>query len=443
MPGQGLTSGTRQLAMECKAMTRHIVTRVCCILSLTALVTAYGHGQTAHAQDTAMRLEQGSWHAWFDSPGGAMPFGLKFKLQRGSWQAWIINGPERIPVPVVTVADGKVTIGIDYYDSSITATMSEGGKRLDGKWRKKAKGEDWNELDFHATAGKQPRFPIDLDAVSADPAVSIDGAWRVKFEKSEQPALGMFQAKPDHIATGTFLTTTGDYRFLAGTFDGRHLNLSCFDGAHAFLFKAEVTPEGKLSGDFWSRDTWHETWTAGRSSSFSLPDPFALTKPTGKVSFADIEFPDADGVKHVLDGEAFKGKARIIEIFGTWCPNCHDATNYLVQLDKRYRDRGLSIVALAFELTGDFKRDARLVKTYAERHEVTYPILIAGMADKDQVAKAFPFIDKLRSYPTTIFLDATGEIKAIHTGFSGPATGVVYLNQRAKFESIIESLLKE
>ncbi len=413
------------------------------ILPLSALVAAIIVPTPAQAQQGTMRLEPGPWHAWFDSPGGPLPFDLKFQVQRSGWVAWIINGPERIRVPVVTVGDGKVTLSIDYYDSTITATISESGKRLDGKWRKKSKGDKWNELDFHATAGNQPRFPTDLDAIRPDPTVSIDGEWRVDFAKSADPALGLFQTRPDHTATGTFMTTTGDYRFLAGTFDGRHLNLSCFDGAHAFLFKAEVTPQGKLAGDFWSRDTWHETWNAQRSTSFSLPDPFALTKPTGKVSFADIEFPDADGVKQSLDGEAFQGKARIIELFGTWCPNCHDATEYLVEIDKRYRDRGLSIVALAFELTGDFKRDARLVKTYAERHGVTYPILIAGIADKEQVAKAVPFIDKMRSYPTTIFLDATGEIKAIHTGFSGPATGVAYLNQRAKFEAIIESLLKE
>lgn len=387
--------------------------------------------------------QSGMWRAWLDSPGGQLPFGLEFKIDRGKRRAWIINHPERIPVPIVTVDGGHVRLAIDYYDSALTAVLSDDGKRMDGLWRRKSAGDAWSELDFHAIAGKAPRFPVIEDGAHTHRSVSIDGHWRVEFSKSADEAVGVFQARPDLTATGTFMTTTGDYRFLAGTFDGTTLNLSCFDGAHAFLFKAEYTSDDRLIGEFWSRDTWHETWTARRANGFALPDPFGQTVPTGAGSLNTMAFPDIHGKVQSLGSPSFAGKVRLIKIFGTWCPNCHDATEYMIELDKRYRDRGLNIVGLAFELTGDFKRDARLVRTYIERHGVTYPVLIAGVSDKAKASAQLPLIDKLRSYPTTLFFDAKGELRAVHTGFTGPATGVTYLAQRAKFESIIESLLGE
>ncbi len=231
------------------------------IIGAFTFVSLSGSTATADTPINEQVPKAGMWRAWLDSPGGQLPFGLEFKMDRGTRRAWIINGPERIPIPIVSVDRGHIALEIDYYDSKLTAALSDDGKRMDGIWRRKSAGDTWSELDFHAIAGKALRFPAVEDAAGTHRSVSINGHWRVKFSKSADEAVGVFQARPDLTATGTFMTTTGDYRFLAGTFDGTHLNLSCFDGAHAFLFKAEYTPEGTLAGDFWSRDTWHETWT--------------------------------------------------------------------------------------------------------------------------------------------------------------------------------------
>lgn len=411
------------------------------LLVVSAVLTLYAPDAYAQVPIDEQIPQAGIWRAWFDSPGGQLPFGLEFKMKRGTRHAWIINEPERIPIPIVSVDRGHVTLDIDYYDSKITAALSNDGKRMDGKWRRKSTGDEWSVLEFHAIFGRARRFSATEDAAATQRSVSIDGHWRVTFSKTSDDAIGIFQTRPDLTATGTFMTTTGDYRFLAGTFDGRHLNLSGFDGAHAFLFKAELTQEGTLAGDFWSRDTWHETWTARRAEGFALPDPFQQTLPSGEGSLDDMAFPDIDGRMQSLSSKPFAGKARIVMIFGSWCPNCHDATAYMIELDRRYRDRGLTIVGLAFELTGQFERDAKQVRTYIKRNGVTYPVLIAGVSDKQKATKKLPIIDKLRSFPTTLFFDAKGRLKAVHTGFTGPATGVTYLNQRAKFESIIETLL--
>ena len=133
----------------------------------------------------------------------------------------------------------------------------------------------------------------------------------------------------------------------------------------------------------------------------------------------------------------------LVNLFGSWCPNCNDATAFLVELDRRYRERGLSIVGLAFEMTGRFDRDAKQVRAYAAHHGVTYPLLVAGVHDKQEASKAFPWVDRVRSYPTTIFFHGDGRVRAVHTGYSGPATGPAYDALWESFVRLIEELLGE
>ena len=72
-----------------------------------------------------------------------------------------------------------------------------------------------------------------------------------------------------------------------------------------------------------------------------------------------------------------------------------------------------------------------------------YPVLVAGMSDKELATKSIPFLDRVRSYPTTIFVDSDDEVVAIHTGFTGPATGNAYDELKSQFEEIIQKLLEK
>ena len=137
------------------------------------------------------------------------------------------------------------------------------------------------------------------------------------------------------------------------------------------------------------------------------------------------------------------GTVRIVEVFGSWCPNCHDAAAYTVELDRRYGPRGLRILGLAFELTGMFQRDVRQVRKFVERHEVKYPILIAGLSDKEEASKSLPVLDRVRAYPTMILLGPDGGVRAVYTGFSGPATGEAHRAFRKRFEALIEKALAD
>lgn len=393
------------------------------------------------AQEQTLTL--GPWRAWLESPGGELPFELELSRELDRYQAWIINGAERIEVPTVAVDNDRLVLGIDYYDSLIEAKISEDGRRLDGAWTKTGAKGTVTKMAFHARAGHTPRFARTAEVVDGSITKELHGRWSVHFSNGTEPAVGLFDADDHGRVTGTFLTATGDYRFLSGNVDGRQMKLSAFDGAHAFLFHAVLQKDNTLRGDFWSRDLWHETWTGRRDPEATLPDAFSLTKWTGGTRFTDLVFKDLEGKPRAVNHPAYAGRPRIIEVFGSWCPNCHDASEYLVELDRKYRARGLSIMALAFELTGDFQRDAAQLKKYIKHHKIEYPVLLAGVADKALVSKALPAIDRFRAYPTTFFVDRAGQVRAVHTGFSGPATGEVHRALRRRFESIIESMISE
>jgi peroxiredoxin len=404
------------------------------------------------------------------SPGGELRFGLLLPHDSsGATSAQIVNAEEKIYVPTVRWSRERLELVLEFphYDARIDARASADGTTLSGVWRKRKDRERWTELPFKARADGWHRDPCqsangelvesrlrDVLARRGAFTQGFFGSWLTQFASDPEPAVARFWGTWTELGDGestvcelygTFLTTLGDYRYLSGEFDEREnqVTLSCFDGAHAFLFRATLQEDASLAGDFWSGDSWHDTWTAVRDDNAKLPDPFGLTKTREGVKLDELEFPDLEGAPRKLGDPAFAGKARIVQLFGTWCPNCNDEARYLAELDRRYRARGLAILGLAFELTGDFERDAVQVKRYAERHELRFPLLVAGVSDKPKASERFPLLDKVRAFPTTLFVDASGRVRAVHQGFSGPATYAEHVKLREDFERRIESLLAE
>ncbi len=400
----------------------------------------------------APRLAEGEWQARLESPGGPLPFGLELRGSGDVLEAVVVNGHERIEVPRAVLHGGSLELSFPHYDASIVAGISADGRTLTGEWIKRAGPEAYSRLPFRAVAGQGPRFAV-ADGESDDgdlsredggsPSADLGGRWLVDFESDDDPAIAVLEQHPDGRLEGTVLTTVGDFRFLAGRVDGNRLRLSTFDGAHAFLFDARLSPDGTLTGDFWSRDSWHETWTAVRDDDAGLPDPYTLTAWVDDADLGAIRLVDREGRERTLEDADLWGRVTILELFGTWCPNCNDAAVWLEDLHERYADRGLSIVGLAFELTGDPARDLGQLDEYAGRHGIRFPLLLAGLADKAQASAAFPAVDRVRAYPTFVIFDAERRVRAVLTGFSGPATGGAYHRQSEQAEALIEQLLDE
>lgn len=390
----------------------------------------------------------GLWRAVLASPGGELPFTLRIDDQDGTLTAVAVNGAEEAPFSGVEQEGSRVVLHFDWYDAEITADLDAGGDAMTGTWRKTAPEGD-STLAFTAHRDDQRRF-LPVDAESGETSLSdVTGHWAVEFRDDDgaEVARGELVQNGDAAAganvTGTFLTPTGDYRFLEGSFEHGRLRLSTFDGAHAFLFHATARADGTLEGDFWSRDTYHATWTARRAAAGEsiLPDDWTavgLKNDQGAFSFT---FPDLDGNPVSLDDPRFAGKAVLVNIFGSWCPNCNDEAPHLAAWYRRYRDRGLEIVGLAYEFTGDPERDRRLVRRFAERHGIEYPLLLAGVSDKAAAGETLPDLTAVLAYPTTVFIGRDGKVRKIHSGFAGPGTGRHHDELVAELEAAIEELL--
>lgn len=402
--------------------------------------------ETVEATLPAPTLE-GTWRAELTSPGGALPFELHVHDREGTLRASARNGTENVEFTSVTVDGDTAVLRIEGYDSEIRATLDDDGQRLRGTWAKTTP-DGPSTMRFAATRGAQPRFSTAVPKPSYGTPASIDGDWSIVFrEDDENTFVGQaILASKDGALHGTILTDTGDYRYLEGRYVNGTLELSCFDGGHAFLFRASVAEDGSLHGDFWSRASYHATWTAtlmkpGQPS--PIADPFAAislsaAETEGRFRFA---FPDRTGATVSDQDPRFRDKVVLIDIFGTWCPNCNDYAPILARWHRTYGARGLEVVGLAFEFTGDPKRDRAQLETYAKTHGITFPLLLAGTSDKADAAELLPSIDEVKSYPTTILVGRDGAVHKIHSGFAGPATGKHHDELVRTLEAEIESLL--
>jgi thiol-disulfide isomerase/thioredoxin len=166
----------------------------------------------------------------------------------------------------------------------------------------------------------------------------------------------------------------------------------------------------------------------------------AMRAETERFTFS---FPDLDGTPVSLDDERFANKVIVVTLGGSWCPNCHDEAMFLVPFHREYRDRGFEIVALMFERHGEFAKAVQAVKRYRQDLGIEFPTLIAGVSDTEDASKKLPSLTAVYGYPTTLFIDKRGQVRKIHTGFSGPATGEDYEEYVKEFAQTINELLAE
>ena len=417
------------------------------LMLVVAVVACSGQSQQAPPINAIDLV--GEWRSVLDSPGGELPFALRITEQDGTVVASIVNDTEELPFKALRTEGNGVTLEMPWYDSVLEGQISADGSSIAGRWRKTIPG-GISELPWRAERGSSARFrPIEdviVEEVAPQAPPEITGAWRVTFsdENGDEAARGEFHQRGTHVA-GTFLTPTGDYRYLEGSYESGLLRLSTFDGAHAFLFHARAQADGTLAGDFWSRDSYHATWVAEpiTADTAVLPDPWQQVSPTRVDRGFSFRFADLEGQVVSSDDARFAGKVLVVNLFGSWCPNCNDEAPLLARWHQRWSADGLEIVGLAFEFSGDSERDRRVLRRYAERHGIEYPLLLAGVSDKAEAALAVPDLSAVLSYPTTVLIGRDGKIRWIHSGFAGPGTGRHHTVLVTEIEDRITALLAE
>jgi len=212
---------------------------------------------------------------------------------------------------------------------------------------------------------------------------------------------------------------------------------------NVFLYRAKILSDGTLAGDFWSGLAFHEKWTAKRDAGAKLPDAYGLTAMRPGTKHFDFAFPDLSGKTVSSQDPQFRGKVLIVALAGSWCPNCHDEAAFLAPLYQDYRGKGLEIVSLMFEHFGDFPRAAEATQRFRQHYGIEYTTLIAGISNKDEAAKKLPMLQSFVAFPTTIFIDRKGNVRKIHTGYSGPATGDHYEQFVKEVKTTLDQLLEE
>lgn len=351
----------------------------------------------------------------------------------------IINGKERIRVDDISFgrtrekAIDTIRINFPHFDTYITGTFSE--RVINGYWVVNYK-ENY-KIPFKAVFGENYRFT----ELTTQTKANLSGKWAATFGLSEDdpyPAIAEFSQNNNKL-TGTFRTETGDYRFLEGTVQEDKFYLSCFDGAHAFLYTGKIVSRDSILGSFRSGNHYTSTWEAVKDENASLQHPDSLTFMNPGYDKFSFSFPDTEGNMVSLEDEQFEGKVKIIQIMGTWCPNCLDETTFLKEFLQTHRSKDLAVIGLAFERYDDEKKNAAIVKQYLKSQNIPYPILVAGNYNKKEAAKALPMLSDIVSYPTLIFLNKENEVVRIHTGFNGPATSG-YEDFKDEFDSFVSSL---
>ena len=301
--------------------------------------------------------------------GVAIVYNMVVSSEKGKPIWTIRNASEKLRVDSIRRISDSLLVDMPFFDSRMSISVGS-DKVLKGYWYKGTTSADL-VMPVVATPGISWRF----EPILGDAAMNISGRYSVDFTRtdgSKRKAVAEFKQDKNKV-TGTFLNPSGDYRFLEGIVTGDSLMLSCFDGSHAYYFGAKVSRDGKISnGIFCSGPRYREPWSA-------VKDPKAKVEPAGAMMYLkegeeklSFRFPDLDSNMVSIDDGKYRNKVVVIQLLGSWCPNCMDETAFLSEYHKKNRNRGVEVIGLAYEYSSDFRKAEKTLRKFQQRHRSHY-----------------------------------------------------------------------
>ncbi len=371
--------------------------------------------------------------------GNDIVFNFEEQQKNTNTVLYVLNARERLLVDSVRFAGDSVFIKMPVFESSFKGKIIE--DKWNGIWIKGTSGAE--ELMPFTAEKNNERFPL----TDGSAKTNINGRWAVKFagdSADESNSIAEFRQNGNRLE-GTFLTPTGDYRFLEGVVTGNKLKLSGFDGGHAYLFTADIRNKSTIqNGKYFSGLKYTEEWSAIKNGKAQVKaDEAAMYLRPGKEKL-DFRFPDINGNPVSINDERFKNKVVIVQLMGSWCPNCMDETAFLSNYYNKNKQRGIEIIALAYEYSSDFQRSQKSLKKFQQRFNVQYPVLITGVTVSDtlRTEKTLPQVTRIKVFPSSIVIDKKGKVRKFDTGFFGPGTGEHYEAYKKEFYETADKLLK-
>ncbi len=373
---------------------------------------------------------EGLWDATVIVKGVEVPFPFEIVADGLSIKGSFFNGERRITSTEGTLSGDVLKLRFGQYGTTLEATLKDG--TLSGEYVRTR-----DSYPFHAA-----RAPKDTPAATGD-APSIAGTWIVSAKSNKGESAWRFIVRQNGPKVeATILRVDGDTGTLLGSYrDGRFV-LSHFSGARPLLL--EVTPAGddtlelKMNGETELRAARADAPAAARIGTPTDPSRHTSVKdPSEPFRFS---FPDPKGRTVSNTDAKFQGKVVLVSISGSWCPNCHDEVPFLVELYRKYHDKGLEIVSLSFEEGEQLKNPERL-RAFIANYGVEYTVLLAG--EPKQLKEKVPQAVNLDAFPTTFFLGRDGRVRAVHAGFPSPGSGEFFEKAQRDMTEEVETLLAE
>ncbi len=386
------------------------------------------------AASAAAQPVSGLWDATVLVNNGALEIPFRFELSgsgsnvKGSF----FNGDDKTTSTSGSLVNGKLSLSFDELGTKLDATLKDG--RLEGEYSRGTRGAPY---PFSA----KRYTPV---ASGASNIPSIAGLWNVQVGKSSkgEAAWQLIVRQSGGEVSAVILRIDGDTGTLTGTYRDGKFALSHFSGARPL--RLELTPgaDGTLAV-VQNTDNPLTALRAEQASAKGLPqpsDPSRFTSVKDPTEPFRFSFPDLEGKIVSNTDPRFQGKVVIVAIGGSWCPNCHDETPFLVELYKKYKKQGLEIVELSFEEEAQIKNPVR-VKAFNKRYGVEYTVLIPG--EPKELNDKVPQGLNLNSFPTTFFLGRDGKVRSAHAGFAGKASGKFHTEMKEDVTALVERLLAE
>lgn len=390
------------------------------VLALGAVVAAPERGADPLA---------GSWRAVLDLAGGQLPFHVDVTAGSKGLAARICNGPSCTDASAIVRAGDSVIVELADYAATIALRIR--GDSLAGTYRNVG-NRGPRAIPFRASRGRWP-------AASGLPALL--GRWDAIFTTDQRKSPRVFEFRAGRTGLeASFEANSGDYGLFWGRADADSFRLAHFDGSFVYLITGRLSGD-TLTGIFHAGVRTQTPFVAVRTTGKPhLVQPTELTRADTTAPF-QFSFPDLNGRTVTNTDPRFAGKVVVIDIFGTWCPTCHDAAPALVDMYRRYRARGLEVVGFAYEVSPDSAVANPLIRRFRDKFKIPYSLLRGGINDVEATAATLPQLTGFTAYPTTVFLGRDGRVKAVYAGFRGPATGEHYQKQLADYERILAGLL--
>ena len=389
------------------------------MLAAPARVVAQGAPQIA-----------GRWDATVIVNNVEIPFAFEIVGAGPSLKGSFFNGDRRVTSTSSRVENGMFVLNFDQFATKLQVTYADG--QLSGEYRR-ARGVPY---PFRAARAAAP-------ARAAAGAPSIAGSWVFSTGSTKGETAFRFLARQSGAdVTATILRVDGDTGTLSGTWRDDRYVLSHFSGARPMLL--EVTPVDATTLRL--KQNGQTEYVATRADLPRAKDAGEPADPALHTSVKDpsepfrFAFPNLKGQIVTNEDPRFRGKVVVVNIGGSWCPNCHDEAPFLSSLYQKYQGKGLEVVLLSFEDADQLQNPTRL-QAFIKEYGIKYTVLIPG--EPEQLNEKIPQGVNLNSFPTSFILGRDGRVRAVHAGFPSPGSGDFYTKAEREVTSTVERLLAE